>query len=89
MMTVWVFMGAGASFPAAVFEERSTAKSWAEKNGVSGVFTEYPVGISVLEWVQSKGLIDVEREKYKSPVVIQRFSSAYQGHFHVENGKEI
>src|SRR4051812_24142226 len=42
--TVWIFHGDEARFAAGVFTSREQGLAWAERHGVSGILTEYPVG---------------------------------------------
>ncbi|MFJ3449066.1 hypothetical protein ACIPM0_12685 [Pseudomonas sichuanensis] len=86
MKEVWVFNGAEARFPCAVFLELGDAEEWIKDNGLSGVLTKYPVGISVYDWAVINGHFCIKNEKEKSSVFIQEFSSAAQEHFHFENG---
>ncbi|MCG8294644.1 DUF7710 domain-containing protein [Pseudomonas entomophila] len=86
MKEVWVFNGAEGRFPSAVFLELGDAEEWIKNNGLSGVLTKYPVGISVYDWAVENGHFRIKNEKEKSSAFIQKFSSAAQEHFHFENG---
>ena len=86
MKEVWVFNGAEGRFPSAVFLELGGAEEWIKNNGLSGVLTKYPVGISVYDWAVKNGHFCIKSEKEKFSVFIQKFSSAAQEHFHFENG---
>ena len=86
MNTVWIFNGAEGRFPSAVFSAYADAENWIKAHSLSGVLTQYPVGISVYEWAIENGHFHVTREKEKSPAFIQKFSSAAQAHFHFERG---
>jgi hypothetical protein len=83
---VWVFMGAKATFPSAVFQSTAQAEEWIRKHRLTGVLTQYPVGISVLDWVIEKGHFSPNPERLLDPNFVGRFSSAYTEHFHYEDG---
>jgi hypothetical protein len=84
--TVWVFMGAEATFPSAVFQTTAEAEEWICKHRLTGVLTRYPVGISVLDWVIEKGHFSPRPERLLDPNFVGRFSSAHTAHFHYEDG---
>ena len=86
MREVWIFNGAEGRFPSGVFERRADAEEWISRNGLTGVLTKYPVGISVYEWAIENGHFKVKSEKDTSPAFIQKFSSAAQEHMHFEDG---
>lgn len=86
--SVWLFLGDGARFPAAVFADEDDARRWIRSQRVSGILTEYPIGISVLEWATAKDFVDGAASKFSNPKVVQRFSSANQKHSHYVDGVE-
>ena len=88
MDSVWVFVGSGATFPAAIFADESTARKWIAHNSVSGMLTEYPVGVSVYEWANAKGYWAPKRPDQKTPAFIGRFTSAHLTHYHFEDGRD-
>jgi hypothetical protein len=83
---VWVFNGSGGQFPSAVFSTIELADTWVAKHRLSGVLTWYPLDIGVYEWVIGKEYWQPRSENQRSSEFIQRFSSAYTGHYHYENG---
>ncbi|MET3493398.1 DUF7710 domain-containing protein [Variovorax boronicumulans] len=83
---VWIFNGANAKFPSAVFVAREDAFAWIKKLELTGVLTKYPVGISVYDWAIESGNFKVKSEKGSTPEFIANFSSAAQEHVHFENG---
>lgn len=83
---VWVFNGDG-SFPSAVFSELEIAEEWIRRNAVSGTLTQYPLNIGIYEWTIANGFIKPKREAQTIPSFIAGFSSAYQEHYHYENGE--
>jgi hypothetical protein len=84
---VWVFNGADWQFPSGVFSSRELAEEWITKYSLTGVLTKYPVDLSVYDWSIQKGFFQPKTDKDNSPGFIQRISSAYQEHYHYENGK--
>lgn len=46
---VWIFNGANAKFPSAVFASKEDALGWIEIHQLTGVLTKYPLGISVYD----------------------------------------
>ncbi len=85
---VWVFNGDGGQFPAGVFSTVEKAEVWIAEQRLSGTLTWYPLDVSVYEWVvEVKRYWKPERDEQASPEFIQRFSSAYTGHYHYENGR--
>lgn len=83
---VWVFDGEGGNFPSAVFSTVERAEEWIGKHKLSGVLTWYPIDVPVYEWVIAKGYWQPKKDYQTSPTFIQRFSSAYTGHYHYTNG---
>lgn len=83
---VWIFNGANAKFPSAVFAIKEDALDWIKKYGLTGVLTKYPVGISAYEWAIESGNFKVKSERDSTPEFIGKFSSAAQEHMHFENG---
>ncbi|WP_446751579.1 DUF7710 domain-containing protein [Variovorax sp. S12S4] len=86
MNHVWIFNGAGARTPSAVFKDRAEAEVWIVANKLSGMLTEYPVGVSVYQWAIQSGNFKIKNDNDRSPEFIQRFSSGAQEHMHYENG---
>lgn len=93
-ITVWVFKGPATypGFPSAVFSNLELAEKWIEVNKLTGVLTEYPVDISILDWAIQNDLFepdfpeDVESDK---ATFIANFSSGHQRHYHYEEGKRL
>jgi hypothetical protein len=88
MDAVWVFNGEGSPFPAAVFSSRDKAEAWIAEHALSGCLTKYPLDVAVYDWVISQGLWSPREPYQREPAFIQRFSSAYQEHYHYEAGRE-
>jgi hypothetical protein len=83
---VWVFCGDNCRLPGAVFENLDEAERWIKDNNVSGILTAYPLNTSVFDWAVDKGFFQPRKPEHKTPEFIQKFSSAYLGHFHFERG---
>jgi hypothetical protein len=62
------------------------AEEWIKKNKLSGVLTWYPIDIGVYEWVIAQDYWKPTNEYQSESEFIQKFSSAYTGHYHYENG---
>lgn len=84
---IWVFQGEKAHFPSAVFDDKIKAFEWIESHQLSGVLTWYPLNISVYDWAIQQGCFTPKNEFQKESKMIANFSSAYQIHYHFENGK--
>lgn len=79
--TVWVFNGdGGAGFPSGVFASRASAEAWIRQNKLTGVLTEYPLGVGVYDWAVQRNLFVPKRPEHSSPKFIGGFSSAHQSH---------
>jgi hypothetical protein len=85
---VWVFNGSGGHFPSAAFTTVEKAEEWIAKHKLSGILTWYPLDIGVYEWTIEKKCFLPRADYQKGPEFIQRFSSAYTGHYHYENGSD-
>lgn len=86
MAGVWVFLGDGATHAAAVFSARERAEAWIARHGLSGILTLYPVDQPIHEWAIDRGSFTPKYLSHTEARFIQRFSSAYQEHYHYEAG---
>lgn len=89
--SVWVFKGTRTypGFPSAVFSKLELAVAWIRQNHLTGTLTQYPVDISVYDWVVQSGKLEADLDPApRSPNAIANFSSAYQEHYHYEDGKD-
>ena len=77
--TVWVFNGNRARFPSAVFSSRKKAEEWIEGHKLQGTLTEYPVDISVLEYVIEVLGVKISERAASDP---GNFNSSYLDHEH-------
>ena len=85
-MDVWVFNGDGGTCPSAVFSSRTKAEEWIARHRLDGMLTLYPVDEPIYEWAIAQGCFTPKREEQSSARFIQRFSSAYQEHYHYTSG---
>lgn len=85
---LWIFNGANARFPAAIFSSPEKARAWINKGKLSGVLTQYPVDIGVYDWAIENEIFKVTDEKHKTAQFIEKFTCASMEHFHFENGNE-
>ena len=85
---VWVFVGDRGRFPSAVFDGTEAAREWIKKHGLTGTLTLYPLNQGIFDWAITNEYFEVKAEKEITPSFVQNFSSAYQEHFHFEDGRE-
>jgi hypothetical protein len=83
---VWVFMGDGARNPSAVFSSLAKAQIWIEVHKLSGLLTEYPVDIPVLDWAVAEGYFTPKSAEDWSTYRRETFTSGAQHHLHFVNG---
>ena len=83
--SVWVFSG-GGSFPSGVFTSRERAEEWIRHHRLTGTLTAYPPDLGVYDWTIQKGWFQPRREDQRTSDFVGRFSSAYQEHYHYEDG---
>lgn len=86
---VWVFLGAGAKMPSAVFLEKSMADSWISENLLSGLLTRYPINVGLYDWAMHMRYFTPKRDDQRSPSFIGKFTCAYLKHYHYENGQSV
>lgn len=89
MKTVFIFNGAGAQFPGAVFSEYGIAVNWIKKHSLTGVLTSYPIDTGVYDWAIEQGSFKIEQDHHKESKFIQKFTSASLKRYHFEDGVEI
>lgn len=83
---VWIFVDSNRHLPSGVFTELQLAEHWIRSNLLSGILTRYPINISVYDWAITNGYFKVKTNKHSSPHFIGGFSSAYQEHYHYNQG---
>ena len=84
---IYVFQGSGARLCTAVFSSMDKAEAWIKKYGLSGLLTKYPLNEGVYDWAIENHYFTPKNEQQKTPVFIQKFSSASLEHFHYESGE--
>jgi hypothetical protein len=82
---IWIFQGENSRFPSAVFYEKKDADDWINKYSLSGILTQYPIGISVYDWAIQEQYFTPKNDMQKEPKFMQNFSGG-QEHYHYENG---
>lgn len=86
--TVWVFTGAGASFPGGVFSSRNKAEDWIGRNRLSGTLTEYPLDEGAYDWAVRVGFF-APKPSQTTGSFIGSFTSGRQHHAHFEDGRQV
>lgn len=84
--TVWIFVAPQARFPSGVFHTSAEAEEWIERHELSGVLTEYPVGVGVYDWATASGFFQPRPDKTIDAAFIGRFTSGSMAHHHYEGG---
>jgi len=83
---VWIFVAPNAVFPSGVFARLEDAEGWIAKHELTGVLTEYPVGVGVFDWAIANGKFKPKPEKRLDAKFIGQFTTALMRHNHYENG---
>ena len=86
---VLIFVAPKAVFPSAVFASLVDAENWITKHGLTGVLTEYPVGVGVFEWAVESGKFKPKPTKKIDASFIGQFTTAAMTHYHYENGVRL
>lgn len=86
LQQVWIFCGAGSRFPAGVFTDKDAALDWILRHQLTGVLSAYPLNAGVYDWAVLQGHFTPASEHEHTPGFVQKFTSASQEHYHVENG---
>ena len=82
-------MSEGARMPSGLFSTQIGAEKWISDNRLTGVLTEFPVDIGVLDWAIRFAGFSPPPEKRSSPAYVGRFTSGAVVHFHFEGGVRI
>jgi hypothetical protein len=89
MNTVFIFNGAFAQFPSAVFTTKEKAENWIKTNNLSGTLTEMPLDISTYDHAIQNGMFKPKKPHELAPKFIAGFSSRlWHDHYGEEFGKE-
>lgn len=87
---VWVFNGE-RRFPGGVFSTLEAAESWIRLHRLSGIVTAYPLDEGCWDWALRTGRHSLSearlRQKQADAAWIGGFSTAYQEHYHYEDGR--
>lgn len=79
---VWIFNGADAYFPAAVFSSRAKAEAWIRKHqGVAGTLTQMFVDDPAYERAIRLGQFEPKGVRERSARFVQKFTSR-DDHYH-------
>lgn len=84
--SVWVFHGDGARHAAGVFATKQEALGWIEQHKLSGLLTEYPLGVGAYDQAVARGWFTPSKEHHGTPEHVGRFSPGRTEHLHVING---
>ena len=69
--SVWIFVGAKARFPSGVFANVADAEKWIAEHRLTGVLTEYRVGVGAFDQALREGTFEPRDEREKSPEFIE------------------
>jgi hypothetical protein len=83
--TVWIFHGEGAGFASAVFDDEAGGLAWAARHGVTGILTEYPVGVGCYDAAVAAGRFRPSRPHHGTPAHVAGFSP-FGMHIHLRDG---
>ena len=86
MQLLWIFNGANASFPSAVFSAEELAATWIQEHRLTGTLTQYALDMPALDWAVQSGWFNQSKLHHQSPGFIQSFTSASQPHRHFTDG---
>ena len=80
---MWV-LNCGGSFPCGVFETKEAAEDIIKKYKLTGVLTQYPVNMLVIDWAIENNCLS---ESARTTEDAGTYATAYQKHYHYENGE--
>lgn len=83
---VWVFVGDTARLPSAVFSTLERAQAWIARHRISGLVTQYPLDVPVIDWAVAQGVYSPKPGDEHDTWKIQTFTSAAQRHYHYVDG---
>jgi hypothetical protein len=84
--TVWIFHGEHARFASGVFPSAAAALEWVAQHHLTGIVTEYPVGVGAYDAAVREGRFRASRARHGTPDHIAGFSPGL-GHIHVSDGR--
>jgi hypothetical protein len=82
--TVWVFHGEEARFASGVFKDRDAALKWVELHRLTGIVTEYPIGVGCYDVAVAEGFFQPSKPHHGTPVHVAGFSPPGD-HIHVQD----
>lgn len=85
-MTVWVFHGDGARFASGVFRSHEEGTAWVAQHKLTGVLTEYPLGVGAYDDAVERGLFRPTRDHHGTSAHIAQFSPGRTEHVHFIDG---
>lgn len=83
---VWVFHGEEARFASGVFATAEDGLAWIERHALTGVLTQYRVGVGAYDDAVTRGRFTPSRQHHGTPKHIAQFSPGYD-HIHVIDGR--
>lgn len=84
--TVWIFHGERAGFASGVFPSAAAALEWVAQHRLTGIVTEYPIGVGAYDAAVREGRFRACRAHHGTPDHIAGFSPGL-GHIHVSDGR--
>ena len=85
--SVWVFHGKEHGSRAECSLPRTTAWNGVERHRLTGILTEYPLGVGAYDDAVTRGPFKPSREHRGTPQHIARFSLGGTKHIHVVDGR--
>ncbi len=85
---IWVFQGNGSDAPGGIFSTRDKAEEWISKSRVQGILFNYPVNISVYDFLVSSGSLKIRKDYQRDPKFVQKISPGYLEHYHYEHSTD-
>jgi len=84
--SIWIFQGRKARHASGVFRTEGDARSWIERNRLSGILTEYPVGDGCYDIAVRQGSFRPSRAHHGTSEHVAGFSPGWTRHVHFEDG---
>lgn len=87
--SVWLFHGDGARYAAGVFATKKDAMTWVAQHRLSGLLTEYPLGVGAYDHAVAQGWFLPTKDHHGSPAHIAHFSPGRTEHVHLRDGQLV
>jgi hypothetical protein len=71
---VWIFHADGARFASGVFNSKADAMAWVAGHRLTGLVTEYPVGVGCYDLAVAAGRFTASKPHHGSPEHVGSFS---------------